>query len=106
MANLLQINSALGRALESIDRTRIGLAIYPALLRARAAGVEPALIANAIAAGAEGYAFPTNLDRDQPVGRLTPTTQAELVATALDEGASADVLAARLAEHAARRLTH
>ena len=35
---------------------------------------------------AEGYAFPTNLDRDQPVGRMTPVSQAELLAQAVREG--------------------
>ena len=41
---------------------------------------------NVVAACAEGYAFPTNLDRDQPVGGLAPQTQAELVWQALERG--------------------
>ena len=59
IANLLQISSAFGRAMESVDRARICAAIYPAL-RAHPAPE------HAVAASAEGYAFPTNLDRDQP----------------------------------------
>jgi len=43
-------------------------------------------VANVIAASAEGYAFPTNLDRDQPIGGLAPQTQAQLVHQALAEG--------------------
>jgi hypothetical protein len=39
-----------------------------------------------VAASAEGYAFPTNLDRDQPIGGLAPQTQAELLLQALSEG--------------------
>ena len=35
--------------------------------------------ANVIAACAEGYAFPTNLDRDPPLGGLAPQTQAQLM---------------------------
>jgi hypothetical protein len=38
-----------------------------------------------VAAAAEGYAFPTNLDRDQPIGGLAPQTQAELLRQALSE---------------------
>ena len=40
---------------------------------------------NVVAACADGYAFPTNLDRDQPIGGLAPQTQAELVRQALAE---------------------
>lgn len=38
----------------------------------------------AISAAAEGYSFPTNLDRDPPIGGMAPQTQAQLVATALN----------------------
>jgi ectoine hydroxylase-related dioxygenase (phytanoyl-CoA dioxygenase family) len=79
IANLLQISSAFGRAMESVDRARISAAIYPAL---RAHPNPDA----AIAASAEGYAFPTNLDRDAAVGGLTPPSQADLVRQALAEG--------------------
>ena len=79
MANLLQVSSAFGRAMESVDRTVMSVALYPALQNF------DGNVANVIAASAEGYAFPTNLDRDQPIGGLAPQTQAELVAQALDE---------------------
>lgn len=78
IANLLQISSAFGRAMESVDRARICAAIYPALL----AHPNPDA---AIAASAEGYAFPTNLDRDAAVDGLTPPSQADLVRQALAE---------------------
>ena len=62
MANLLQVSSAYGRAMETIDRTRMTHALYPALLSMRAAGrLTEAQAASAVAACAEGYAFPTNL---------------------------------------------
>jgi ectoine hydroxylase-related dioxygenase (phytanoyl-CoA dioxygenase family) len=77
MANLLQISSAFGRAMETVDRAAITAALYP-VLRAYAGSVD-----NVIAASAEGYAFPTNLDRDQPIGGLAPQTQADLVRQAL-----------------------
>ncbi len=37
-----------------------------------------------IASAAEGYAFPSNLDLDQPLSGLAGETQAEFVARALD----------------------
>ncbi|MCW4353542.1 phytanoyl-CoA dioxygenase family protein [Hoyosella sp. YIM 151337] len=106
MANLLQISSAFGRALGSVDRTRISAAIYPTLLKYRQAGVPDALLRNVIFASAEAYPFPTNLDRDQPVGSLNPETQAELVWRALSEGWPRAVFQDALHAQAARKLTH
>jgi ectoine hydroxylase-related dioxygenase (phytanoyl-CoA dioxygenase family) len=104
-ANLLQISSAFGRAMESIDRDRVLRAIYPVLLDRAAAGMSAEALGRALAAAAEGYPFPTNLDLDQPVGGMTPASQAVLAAEALASGASADDLAALLDGYAARRTT-
>lgn len=103
MANLLQVSSAFGRAMESVDRTRICTAIYPALREMADVG---GAADNAIAAAAEGYAFPTNLDRDPPVDGLAPPSQADLVRQALDEDWAAPDFQAALAAHATRRGTH
>jgi hypothetical protein len=78
---------------------------HPALLVARQSGLTEAGVANVIAASAEGYASPTNLDRDQPIGGMAPPTQAELVLQAVRESAGPDDLRTRLAEQAARRLS-
>jgi ectoine hydroxylase-related dioxygenase (phytanoyl-CoA dioxygenase family) len=69
MANLLQISSAFGRAMETVDRTAVSRALFPVLAARLGAGASEASIRNVIAASAEGYAFPSNLDRDQPVRR-------------------------------------
>ncbi len=106
MANLLQISSAMGRALEAIDRERIVNAIYPTLRARWEAGHDRRLLACAVAAGAEGYPFPTNLDRDQPIGRLTPPSQYDLVIEAMVAGIEPAELADRLTAHAERRRTH
>lgn len=106
MANLLQVNSAFGRTMETVDRRRVSAAVYPALLDAVRSGLPADAAERVVAASADGYAFPTNLDRDQPVGRLTPDSQADVMRTALAEGADPADFAARLAEHAARRATH
>ncbi|MCY1139768.1 phytanoyl-CoA dioxygenase family protein [Actinoplanes sp. Pm04-4] len=79
MANLLQVSSGFGRAMETVDRAAVVRALYP-VLRDFGGSVE-----NVIAASAEGYAFPTNLDRDQPIDGLAPPTQADLVRRAVAE---------------------
>jgi ectoine hydroxylase-related dioxygenase (phytanoyl-CoA dioxygenase family) len=96
MANLLQVSSAFGRAMEAVDRTAMCRALYPSLLAQRAAGTDERTLRNVIAASAEGYAFPTNLDRDQPIGGLAPETQADLVWRALQEAWMPDALGAEL----------
>ena len=60
-------------------------------------------IANVIAASAEGYPFPTNLDLDQPIGSLNPETQAELVRSALDSRWDTDRFAAEVTAADRRR---
>ena len=57
----------------------------------------------AIAATAEGYSFPTNLDDDPPIGGLAPQTQAALLKEAVSEGWSAEALQEALAAQEARR---
>jgi ectoine hydroxylase-related dioxygenase (phytanoyl-CoA dioxygenase family) len=104
MANLLQVSSAYGRAMESVDRTRMSLALFPALAAARANGsLSEAGCANAIAACAEGYAFPTNLDRDPPIGGLAPPSPQDLMTKALREAWPATDFNAALLAQAARR---
>ena len=106
MANLLQVSSAFGRAMESIDRARVSAAIFDDLVKAQVTeGWDPRALDNVIAASAEGYAFPTNLDRDQPVDGLAPPTQADLVRQALAEGWDHPLLVARLAEQLERTRT-
>jgi ectoine hydroxylase-related dioxygenase (phytanoyl-CoA dioxygenase family) len=104
MANLLQVSSAFGRAMESVERERMCNAIFPALVAA-ADGSDGRSLANAVAACAEGYSFPTNLDRDQPVGGLAPETQSQLLARAVAEGWDAAALRKELASYAERRRT-
>jgi len=106
MANLLQVSSAFGRAMESIDRTRMSAMLYPALIAMTADGRLPvARAADAIAACAEGYPFPTNLDRDPPIGGLAPLSQQALMLAALAEKRPAHVINADLLAQQRRRST-
>jgi ectoine hydroxylase-related dioxygenase (phytanoyl-CoA dioxygenase family) len=84
VANLLQVSSAFGRAMETVNRTRMCAALYPVLMKLKdESRLDDAGIANAIASTAEGYSFPTNLDRDPPVGGIAPKPQAQLIHEAL-----------------------
>lgn len=106
MANLLQISSAFGRAMESIDRDRLVRAVYPALLAARSDGMTQADAAHVVAASAEGYAFPSNLDRDTPVGGMTPRSQADVVRDALEVALDPEDLGTHLDAVAQAKLSH
>lgn len=101
MVNLFQVSSAYGRAMEAIDRTAMCRALYPALLTANLSETEAA---NAIAATAEGYSFPTNLDRDPPIGGLAPKSQAALMHEAFAARWTPDALNAALELQARKRL--
>jgi ectoine hydroxylase-related dioxygenase (phytanoyl-CoA dioxygenase family) len=105
MANLLQISSPFGRAMEFVDRRAMTQAVYPVLRRRLAAGMPRRAVDNIIAATAEGYPFPTNLDRDQPVDGSTPPSQADVVRRALDESWTVDRLSEALDAHDRRRQT-
>ncbi|WP_172296714.1 phytanoyl-CoA dioxygenase family protein [Pseudoruegeria sp. HB172150] len=97
MANLLQISSAMGRAMEAVDRTAMTRALYSPLKALVADGkLTPEETAAAIAACAEGYAFPTNLDSDPPIGGLAPASQADLMTKALQDGDDEATFAAAL----------
>jgi hypothetical protein len=104
MANLLQISSAYGRAMESLNRTRMCEVLYPVLLdRVRTQSIEREEADAVIASCAEGYPFPTNLDRDPPLGGLAPESQQGLFRRALTELWSMDRFVAAIREQAERR---
>ncbi|GGH31196.1 Ectoine hydroxylase-related dioxygenase, phytanoyl-CoA dioxygenase (PhyH) family [Cribrihabitans marinus] len=104
MVNLLQVSSAFGRAMEAVDRTAMCAAVFAPLQRAWDRGElsEPELDA-AIAATAEGYSFPTNLDTDPPTDGLAPQTQQALLKAAVTEGWGSDRFRAALTTQDARR---
>ena len=103
IANLLQVSSPFGRAMEALDRTAMVRAVYPALLAMKAAGRPQRELLNAVVATAEGYAFPTNLDNDQPIGSLAPPSQVDTVLAALAEDLTADQLDVALRDQDDRR---
>jgi len=97
MANLLQVSSAFGRAMETVDRRKMCKLLYPfAAASHKHATLSASALTASIAATAEGYSFPTNLDRDPPKGGLAPETQQALFARALAEGMDEEEFAAHL----------
>ncbi len=86
MANLLQISSAYGRAMESLNRLKMCEVLYPVLLdRVRTKSITQEGADAVIASSAEGYPFPTNLDKDPPRDGLAPESQQALFRRALAE---------------------
>ena len=105
MANLTQIGSAFGRTLETVDREQMSNAIYPVLRERKAAGWSDHELKTVIAACAEGYAFPTNLDRDPPLKGLAPQSQADFVWQALASDQTSEQLRKELAALSERQKT-
>ena len=105
MANLLQISSAFGCAMETIDRAAMCRAIYePVLARWTSDELSEAALDALIASTGQGYSFPTNLDNDPPVGGLAPQTQQALLKECILSGTSASDFAAQLAAQRDRQL--
>jgi ectoine hydroxylase-related dioxygenase (phytanoyl-CoA dioxygenase family) len=101
MVNLLQVSSAFGRAMESVDRSAMCRAVFPVLC---ATDLPPAARDAVLNATAEGYAFPTNLDRDPPVGGLAPRTQKDILRDAVLQGWTPQALDAALNALAERQI--
>jgi len=83
VANLLQISSPMGRAMETVNTKRIVTSIYPHLSAFKMMS-DAKLVENIVTAASEGYSFPTNLDLDTPIGgELAPQSQTDILRTAL-----------------------
>ena len=74
-------------------------AVFPHL-----SGLDPKALEAVIAATADGYPFPTNLDKDPPLGGLAPPSQQHLLHKAVSENWTQAHLDQALSELAARRL--
>lgn len=96
-ANLLQVSSAFGRAMESIDRDKMCRLAFPHAAKAwREGDLSDAELTAMIGSTAEGYSFPTNLDLDPPSGGLAPETQADVFQRAVRDGMKAEAFNAQL----------
>ena len=107
MANLLQVSSAFGRAMETVDRRRVVEAVYPALLARKAAGMPPARrrLTSSPPRPRGTPSRPTSTATSRSNG-MSPETQADLVRRALGEAVTPEELAQRLAAQVRRTLSH
>jgi len=104
LANLLQVSSAFGKAMEAIDNCKLVETIYPVLLDMKSNGeLDSDQINAVIATCADGYAFPTNLDTDLPSDGLAPETQLDLVENAIKKNLPCEQLVQNMAEQKTRK---
>lgn len=101
MVNLLQVSSPMGRSLECIDRRSMVSALFPVL---KSLSLSDGQLDAVIAASAEAYPFPTNLDTDPPIGGLASESQAQLLARAVAENLSTKDFEIALEKNYCRRL--
>jgi ectoine hydroxylase-related dioxygenase (phytanoyl-CoA dioxygenase family) len=86
-ANLLQVSSAFGKPMESIDTLPLIEKTWDTLKEMFARYGVSAGVRAYVAAVAEGYPFPTNLDRRPPApGGMAPESEQELLIRGLKEG--------------------
>ena len=86
MANLLQISSAFGRAMEAVNRSKMSKVLFPVMKEfISSKTLTNNEFMNVIHACAESYSFPTNLDLDPPIGGLAPKSQSDLMKQALEQ---------------------
>ncbi|GIT92854.1 phytanoyl-CoA dioxygenase [Jannaschia pagri] len=104
-ANLMQIGSAYGRSIEIVDRDRMCRAVYPTI-REKMADLSPREVETIIAATAEGYPFPANLDLDSPLSGMAPSSQQDLMRRALTEGWTPERFDQALSDQRGRKRSH
>jgi ectoine hydroxylase-related dioxygenase (phytanoyl-CoA dioxygenase family) len=99
MANLVQVSSAFGKPMETINTTKVIELCYP-LMQAlhREQGFSRDVEA-LLTMSAEGYPFPANIDITPPKGGLAPDSQLVLLRQALTEDWSPDRLGEALDQY-------
>ncbi|KAK4501311.1 hypothetical protein PRZ48_007119 [Zasmidium cellare] len=82
-ANLIQVSAAFGKTMETVDSLPLVEATFDEL-KAKGCGRESEAFVKAVA---EGYPFPTNLDRRPPApGGMAPESEQDVLKRALQEG--------------------
>ncbi len=104
-ANLIQISSAFGRPMEHVDRYQLMKWCYDPLMKATEEGsISDLELQSVIAALADGYAFPTNLDILKPIGGAAPESAVQLMIRAVRENWKNDRFISEVNRHAKSRL--
>lgn len=105
--NLLQIGSGYGRSIEIVDRARMTKHVYPTALTMQEEGrLTPRELELLVAATAEGYPFPCNLDIDSPLSGMAPPSQQDIMRQAMSERWPSGRLNEAIDAYQARRTSH
>jgi ectoine hydroxylase-related dioxygenase (phytanoyl-CoA dioxygenase family) len=109
-ANLIQVSSAFGKPMESVDSLPLVEKSWDSLAEKYAEEGMSRELQALVGAIAEGYPFPTNLDRRPPApGGMAPETEQDLLRRGLNEKWSKDKVIDELAamrKAGAARVTH
>jgi ectoine hydroxylase-related dioxygenase (phytanoyl-CoA dioxygenase family) len=103
MANLMQVSSAFGKPMETINTAAITITCYPNLRALYSEQGFSAAVEALMTMVADGYPFPANVDITPPLGGLAPASQRDLLRQALAEHWPADQLQAALTQQIADR---
>jgi ectoine hydroxylase-related dioxygenase (phytanoyl-CoA dioxygenase family) len=74
IVNLIQVSSAFGKPMETVNRQKMIKQLYPILVEQAKDELNKDSIKNIINAVADGYPFPTNLDKNPPTGSCASET--------------------------------
>lgn len=86
IVNLIQVSSAFSKPMETIDRCKLMRITYAPLIKeVERQNVSTDELQSILAAVADGYAFPTNLDKVQPIGGTAPESSFALMKKAINE---------------------
>lgn len=98
-ANLIQVSSAFGKTMESIDPLPLVEKTYDVLQAKYKREGMSAEVDAFIRAVADGYPFPTNLDCRPPApGRMAPETEQDILRRVLSEGGGRETVMAELTD--------
>ncbi|PFH59205.1 hypothetical protein XA68_12664 [Ophiocordyceps unilateralis] len=108
MANLLQISSAFGKPMEAVDTLPLVDSCWHRLLTLfKQRGGASEEVGALVAAMAEGYPFPTNLDRNAPTGdKMAPESEQDVLWDCLRAGLVKEAAMERLESHRRRAARH
>lgn len=103
LVNLLQISSAFGKSMETIEALPIVEKCWDEMSRMFKEGDMTDEMESILAAVGEGYPFPTNLDKNSPdQGEMTPSSEQDVIRRCLVEGKNKDQVIAAIRELAAK----
>ncbi|KAI9159161.1 hypothetical protein HJFPF1_07169 [Paramyrothecium foliicola] len=104
MVNLLQVSSAFGKTMESLDSLSQIKSCWGSLIKLYHSKGRGPEVEALVAALGDGYAFPTNLDHHEPqAGSMSPLSEQDVIWNALEAHATEQDVSRDLEVYTARR---